>query len=51
MTDNFDLRKYLVENKITTQSRLNEAEDTLENKIKGKKVDPEFDIYSFLVYL
>jgi len=32
-TDNFDAGKWLVENKITTQSRLNE------NKIKGVDVD------------
>jgi len=31
--DNFDAKKWLVENKITTQSRINEVEDTLKQDI------------------
>jgi len=35
--DNFDASKWLVENKITTQSRLNEAESIIDFK-KGKSI-------------
>jgi hypothetical protein len=33
--DNFDLKKYLVENKVTTNSRLNENNPQLEPYKKG----------------
>jgi hypothetical protein len=47
--DNFDLKKYLVENKVTTQSRLNEDESNFEigDKFKVTK-SPDSKIMQYL---
>mgnify|MGYP000019446793 CR=1 FL=1 len=47
--DNFDLKKYLVENKITAQSRLNEEESNFEigDKFKITK-SPDSKIMQYL---
>lgn len=47
--DNFDLKKYLVENKVTTQSRLNEDESNFKigDKFKVTK-SPDSKIMQYL---
>ena len=44
MKNNFDLKKFLIENKITSNSRLNEVED-LELKSLAKKIIPTIKKY------
>ncbi len=47
--DNFDLKKYLVENKVTTQSRLNEDESNFEIGDKFKVIkSPDSKIMQYL---
>jgi hypothetical protein len=46
--DNFDLKKYLVENKITTQSRLNEDEEQIQilDNVEHEKSGIKVTLYS-----